>query len=134
MKGLDTNVLVRYVTADDPEQTPVAKAAIEGAEARGERLFLSAVVLCELVWVLAGRTYRYPRSSVLEVLDEILESPTFQVQDRSLVREAVASFREGPADFADYLLGRIHRNAGCDETWTFETRLKEAEGFTVLGS
>ena len=133
MRGLDTNVLVRFFTADDPEQTPVAKAAIEGAEDRGERLFISSVVLCELVWVLEGRTYRYPKASVLEVLERILETPTFQIQGRNLVREAVARFREGRADFSDYLLGRIHDDAGCEETWTFEARLSDADGFALLG-
>lgn len=132
MKGLDTNVLVRFFTADDPEQTPVAKAAIEGAEERGERLFISSIVLCELLWVLEGRTYRYPKASVLEVLERILETPTFQIQGRNLVREAVARFREGRADFSDYLLGRIHHDAGCEETWTFESRLSDSEGFALL--
>jgi predicted nucleic-acid-binding protein len=133
MRGLDTNVLVRFFTADDPEQTPVARAAIEGAEDRGEPLFISSVVLCELVWVLEGRTYRYPKASILGVLERILETQTFQIQGRNLVREAVARFREGRADFSDYLLGRIHDDAGCDETWTFENRLSDAEDFALLG-
>lgn len=132
MKGLDTNILVRYVTADDPEQTEVAKAAIEGAEARGERLFVSGIVLCELVWVLRGRDYRYRKAEVVDVLETLLGTSIFELQNRTLVGQAVSRYQEGRADFADYLLGLVHEGAGCDETWTFENRLAKAEGFAVL--
>lgn len=134
MKGLDTNVLVRYVTADDPEQAEIALAAIEGAEARGERLFVSGIVLCELVWVLRGRDYRYKKAEVVETLEGLLGTAVFEIQQRTLVRKAVTRYRDGRADFADYLLGLVHQDAGCDETWTFEDRLAKAEGFAVLGT
>ncbi|MHB8764461.1 MAG: PIN domain-containing protein [Deferrisomatales bacterium] len=52
MKGLDTNVLVRYLVQDDPAQSKQADDIVEGAAAAGEKLFLGAIVLCELVWVL----------------------------------------------------------------------------------
>jgi len=133
VKGLDTNVLVRYVTADDPVQAELAKAAIEGAEARGERLFVSGIVLCELVWVLRGGAYRYGKPEVVEALEALLDTPVFEIQQRTLVRKAVARYRDGRADFADYLLGLIHQDAGCDETWTFEDRLAKVEGFAAVG-
>lgn len=132
MKGLDTNVLVRYVTADDPQQAELARAAIEGAEARGERLFVSGIVLCELVWVLRGREYRYGKAEVVEALKVLLDSFAFEIEQRTLVRQAVSRYRAGSADFADYLLGLVHQDAGCDETWTFENRLAKAEGFATL--
>lgn len=134
MKGLDTNVLVRYVTADEPEQAELSKTVIEGAEARGDRLFVSGIVLCELVWVLRGGAYRYGKPDVVRALEGLLDTPVFEVQQRTLVRKAVTRYRDGRADFADYLLGLVHQDAGCDETWTFENRLAKVEGFAVLGT
>ena len=61
MRGLDTNVLVRYLTRDDDAQFAAASDLIEGAEHRSERLYLNIVVLCELTWVLRGSRYRFPR-------------------------------------------------------------------------
>lgn len=61
MRGLDTNVLLRYVTADDPEQTPRARAVLERAEAEGERRHVSVIDLCELVWNLNSQRYGYSR-------------------------------------------------------------------------
>ena len=112
MNGLDTNVLVRYVTADDPEQAEAARAVIEGAERRGERLFVSGIVLCELVWVLRGGAYGYGKEAIAGALSGLLDSPVFEVQQRNLVRRALASYRDGHADFADYLLGLVHQDAG----------------------
>ena len=45
MIGLDTNLLVRYLTLDDPEQASVATAVIDRAIAAGEPMYVSAVVL-----------------------------------------------------------------------------------------
>jgi predicted nucleic-acid-binding protein len=58
MIGLDTNVLVRYLTHDDPAQFAKAAAVIDAAAERGEQLLVNTSVLCELVWVLAN-AYEY---------------------------------------------------------------------------
>ena len=52
MIGLDTNVLVRYLMQDDAAQARLASTVIESAAGRGERLRLTSVTVCELVWVL----------------------------------------------------------------------------------
>jgi predicted nucleic-acid-binding protein len=49
MRGLDTNVLVRYLTKDDPAQTKIAVHEIAACAARGEKMVIQPVVLCELV-------------------------------------------------------------------------------------
>jgi predicted nucleic-acid-binding protein len=46
--GLDTNVLVRYLTQDDDKQWKQAVEIIES----GEQCFICNVVLCEVIWVL----------------------------------------------------------------------------------
>ena len=54
MTGLDTNVLVRYLTVDASRQLALAEKVIEESRAKEEPLFLSTLALCELVWVLAS--------------------------------------------------------------------------------
>ena len=132
MRGLDTNVLVRYLTADDPVQTPLARALLEEAEERNERFHISTVVLCELIWTLRGQPYRLDRRAIADVLEGILETGLFEVQERDLVRRSLADYRQGKADFPDYLLGWQNRQAGCGETVTFDRNLAEDEGFSLL--
>src|SRR4051794_11465076 len=106
MRGLDTNVLVRYITGDDAENSPIAKALIEQAEDREEQLFVSSIALCELVWALRSRPYLLPRGEIAAVLERMLGTKTFELQDRDLVHQALREYQQGRADFADYLLGR----------------------------
>ena len=65
-------------------------------------------------------------------LERLLETRVFAVQDRDLVRRALEQYREGPGDFADYLLGWQNRAAGCDDTVTFDANLATAPGFASL--
>jgi predicted nucleic-acid-binding protein len=131
MTGLDTNVLVRYLTQDDLAQARKANSVIDGAVASGERLHLDVVVLCELVWVLRG-AYRFGKETVREAVAKILDAAQFAVEDRDLLREALEAYRSGQGDFADYILGLRNRKAGCSTTVTFDRALKTNELFTVL--
>ena len=132
MRGLDTNVLVRFLTADDPEQAEAALRMVEIADSTGERLHISTIVLAELVWVLQGGRYARSRVEVADALNALLDTTVFEIQDRDLVRRAVTAFRAGPADFSDYLIGEHDRRAGCTSTLTFDRRLAGSTGFEEL--
>ena len=119
MIGLDTNVLVRFVTHDEPRQSRRAAAAIRDAAESGEPLFVSAIVLCELVWVLR-RAYRHSRQEIGLVLDAVIETPEWAVEDRDLARLALGDYRAGIGDFADAFLGHRNRSTGCSATLTFD--------------
>ena len=131
MTGLDTNVLVRYLTQDDAIQARRANAAIAEATADGDRCYVGAVVLCELTWVLR-EAYQQSKADLLKTLDLILATRQFLVGDKDSVREALEAYRSGRADFADYLVGISARQAGCSDTVTFDRRLRGAAGFRVL--
>jgi predicted nucleic-acid-binding protein len=129
--GLDTNVLVRYLTDDDVVQSRRAADWIQTATARGERCFISALVLCELAWVLRG-AYEVSKTDLLLTLDRILATAQFVVGDKEVVRRAVETYRTGRADFADYVIGALHRRADCATTVTFDRRLKANADFQIL--
>lgn len=131
MTGLDTNVLVRYLTQDDPRQSRRASALVAEAVAGGERLFVSAVTLCELVWVLHG-AYAFDRRTIAMALERILATAQLEIDQKDVVREALEDYRAGGGDFADYVIGRRGREAGCDRTATFDRRLKASALFRVL--
>ncbi len=85
MRGVDTNVLLRFITFDDPEQSPAAQRFIEGSEEKGERLFIAIVALCELAWTLRGNP---------ELADSLLRKLPFissLTEDRLLNRKIVLS-------------------------------------------
>ena len=131
MKGLDTNVLVRYLTQDDRAQSLKANAIVDQALAGDERLHLDMVVLCELVWVLRS-AYGYDRATVADTLAKLIEAGQLSVDDRDRLREAIRRYAEGAGDFADHVLALRNRSAGCETTLTFDRAHRKSDLFTVL--
>jgi len=129
MIGLDTNVLVRYLAQDDPRQAGRAAQAIESVT--GGEILITSVVLCELVWVLED-AYEYERREIASVLDTILRTAQFTFEHKDVLCRALEDYRQGKADFSDYVIGRLGRENGCEHTLTFDRALKGHPLFRVL--
>ena len=121
MLGVDTNVLVRFVTRDDPTQARRARAAVMDAAMRGDRLFVDAIVLCELVWVLRS-AYGQPREKICAVLAAMLSTPELVIEDKDLARRALRDYQAGQGGFADAFIGHRNHRSGCEATLTFDKR------------
>lgn len=128
MIGLDTNVLVRYITKDNEQQWKKAVQLIES----GQPCFISNIVLCELVWVLRSQPYHFKKEEILQVLEVMLQTPVFQFENRSVVYSSLQRTKQGRADFSDYLIGTLAQQAVCNETATFDRKLNEEKGFNYL--
>lgn len=130
MIGLDTNVLVRYLTQDDPDQAARASRLIEGHCTRQTPGRVALVVLCELVWVLRG-AYRYEKGLVAEVLAQILATAELQVEGADIADRALSAYRTGSADFSDYVIVHANSMADCEVTYSFDRKLAEHERVRV---
>lgn len=119
MIGLDPNVLVRLLTADDEAQHVAARGAIEAAVADGETLYCSLLVIQELAWVLL-RIYRYTPAEVLAAFRQLLKVGAIEVEQAELLVEALEQVDALGVDLADALIGLAHRAAGCSRTLTFD--------------
>lgn len=103
MIGLDTNILVRYLTKDDEQQWQQAVNLIQ----ENQPGFLANIVLCELVWVLRGGNYGFSKNEIIQTLEAMLHSAAFEFESRSTVDQALQRYKQGGADFSDYLIGVI---------------------------
>ncbi|MBM3226371.1 MAG: type II toxin-antitoxin system VapC family toxin [Candidatus Tectomicrobia bacterium] len=131
MKGLDTNVIVRYLTQDDPVQAQKATQVIEEGVDQGEAFYLTSIVVCELVWVLES-AYDYTRHDIQTVLDRIFRTAQFRFEHKDQLWLALHDYRAGKADFSDYLIGRLSMQMDCTETLTFDTSLRASPQFRLL--
>jgi predicted nucleic-acid-binding protein len=132
MKGLDTNVLVRYLTQDDPKQSAIATKVIEEAAVREEKMLVHPIVFCELIWVLET-AYGFPKADILKILERILRTAQFEFSEKDLLWLALADYRSGKGDFSDYYLGRANERAGAGVTLSFDRSLKGDARFQILG-
>ena len=132
MRGIDTNVLVSYIANDDLKQAEQVDRLFQDCDAAQEHLFVSVIVLCELVWVL-DRAYGQTKPQIVEVLERLLGLNLLRFEQEGVVRQSLIRFREGKAGFPDYVIGEICRHAGCRDTVSFDRDLRKTAGFSVLG-
>ena len=86
-----------------------------------------------MVWVLRGSTYRFRKDEIINVLEAMLRSVAFEFENRSTVDQALQRYKQGKADFSDYLIGAVSQQAGCAGIWSFDSKLEGEKGFNCLG-
>lgn len=112
---VDTNVVIRFLIADDARQHALAQQAMETADA----LVFPIVTLCETVWVLE-RHYRLARAEIISMLRALIETETAEF-DRPAV-EAGLLILEAGGDFSDGVIAHLGRMNGSDVFVTFDRK------------
>lgn len=131
MIALDTNVLVRFLVQDDPEQAELATRVIDQLtdDAQG---FVSREVLIELVWVLE-RAYRLGRAEIATALDGLLAATELDIEGADEVAPALELYRNDGFGFADLMIVAAARRAGVAEMVTFDRKAARLPGARLLG-
>ena len=130
MIALDTNVLVRYLVADDAKQAEAARVLLAGLTA--DRCgFVCREVAVELVWVLE-RAYRFPRDRISTVLEALAASEELKLEAAEDVARAADGYRRGTAGFSDLMIAAAARRSGAHPLYTFDRRAAELEGAELV--
>ena len=130
MTGLDTNVLVRYLAQDDPDQARLAGAVM--AQLSGANPgFICREVMVELVWVLQ-RAYGFSRNQIAQAVIGFLEADDLFVENADRVGAAVVAYDKGGCGFADQMIRLASVAAGASVLVTFDRDLVQP-GVRVLG-
>lgn len=127
MIGLDTNILVRYLTQDDPVQSPRATRIVERLTEEHPG-FISLVVMIETVWVL-DRVYGLSGNAIGLAMEKLLQADTLVIQNEQEVFIAVIALKAGAGSFSDALIGALGEWAGCAATLTFDRKATRLTGF-----
>lgn len=132
MIGLDTNVLLRYLTQDDPAQSRRATEIVEHRLTKQNPGFVSLVVILEIVWVL-GSLFKRTHAQIADHIEMLLAADTLEVQNEQEVYQAVVALRNGTGTFEDALIGSIGIWRGCSATLTFDQNAaKRMNGFQMI--
>lgn len=114
MIAADTNLLVRHIVEDDAQQAAQARQVFVTGS-----VYVSNVVLAELVWVLES-CYEYPKSDILDALRELSNTIDVTFASCSVVTQAIAAFTQHGADFADWLVYYEATEHGCTHVFSFD--------------
>jgi len=109
---LDTNVILRFLLADDPKQSPKARALFKLAQAGKVTLCVSHVCLAEVTWVLLS-FYAFERSKLATTLRELVLHDGVEVENEAVVLDAFDRFGRVNVDFIDCYAAALARHAGC---------------------
>lgn len=134
MIGLDTNVLVRYLTQDDARQSAAATRLIDHELSAAQPGFISLVVLVELCWVLK-RLYAATQAELADTVADMLNTAQFDMEHRDAVQAAtqwVKTAKNSKAGFTDRLIAQIALNAGCTHTLSFDKGAVRTSGMVLL--
>ena len=130
MIALDTNVLIRYLTRDNPEQAEAARALLQGLTTNGPG-FICREVVIEVVWVLE-RSYRFSRERIANIVVELVATDTLVIEDDNDVAQAAAAYREGSADFSDLMILAAANRVGAQPLYTFDRRFARLDGTELV--
>jgi predicted nucleic-acid-binding protein len=135
MIGLDTNVLVRYLTQDDPIQSLKANEIIERRLTPANPGFLSVVTMAETVWVLE-RAYGLTAQEIAAAVERILQVEVLVVENEQEVFAATVALgamalKQGQGAFADALIAELGVRAGCTHTLTFDKKALRLPAFRL---
>ncbi len=133
MKGLDTNILLRYLVQDDEERSHAASLYIKKHCTREQPAFINRIVLCELVWVLET-AYSYKREQIAGVLEKILQTSQFEIENTDEAWQALSLYRKEKIDFSDALIGACNKKSGCSKTATFDKNAGKTSDFELLST
>jgi predicted nucleic-acid-binding protein len=130
MTGLDTNILVRFFTKDDPAQSKRAADFMRSLTPESPG-FVSMVSLIELVWVLRSQ-YGLGKTELIQHMEQMLDAPELIVENHATVHQALRRFAGFKADFADCLIAACGHAKGCRETVTFDGKAAKNAGMKLL--
>jgi len=131
MIGLDTNILVRYLTQDDPAQSAKAIDILERRLTPKNSGFVSVVVIVETVWVL-DRAYGLTAREIAAAIERLLQVEVLIIEDEQQVFTAMVALKQGRASFADALIAELGARAGCTRTLTFDQKAGRLPGFELV--
>ena len=128
MIGLDSNILIRYLTQDDPIQSAKATEIIEQRLTEESPGFVSVVAMVETVWVL-DRAYDLSTQEIAAAIERMLQTAVLLVENEQEIFTAMIALKEGKGSFADAVIAALGSRAGCSCTLTFDRKALRLSGF-----
>jgi predicted nucleic-acid-binding protein len=111
MRAVDTNILVRFLTLDDPRQHALVLDFI-----KSNTIYINKTVLMELEWVLRF-SYEFSPSQIAYGMEQLIDMQTAVFEDEQSVREALRLFVQG-LDFGDAM--HVASSFACEDIVTFD--------------
>jgi predicted nucleic-acid-binding protein len=117
---IDTNIFLRYLTADDPAKyvrcREIFKKAVDGKIS----LLTSDLVIAELVWTLQS-FYKVPKNEVIEKITVIISTSNIFIPNKNLISEALVIYSRKNIDYIDAYNAVFMKYNAAHEVLTYDS-------------
>ena len=128
---IDTDVIIRFLTGDDPEKQAAATALFEQVEQGLLTIQAPDTVIADAVYVLSSpRLYHIVRSDIQEMLAALVRLPQFHIQNRLSVLQALDIYASTKLDFGDALIIASMQQQGSQVLYSYDTDFDRITGIT----
>ena len=131
MNALDTNVLIRFLVADDTLQAQKVYDLFKRTESVKEHFWVPLTVVLEMIWVLES-AYDIPMKEIIGALHELLSMTILKFESYSALKQCVADARESTFDLSDLLIAHSAQSHGCDVVLTFDKKASDYKLFELI--
>ena len=123
-----TNVLIRYLTNDEPQKAKAVESLLNKASDGELRILIPSIVIAELVWVLESY-YRMEAEGIAELVEAILSTPGVEVTDKGIIASALKLYRDNSIDLIDAWIISFVKERDIKTIYTFDKKhYREIEG------
>lgn len=131
MIALDTNILVRLLIKDDKGQSEIVFNRFKKAENNNEILFISLLMVLELIWVLDS-VYDCSREEVVNALEKLTMMPIIQFEKLEVIHELIKYGKNSLIDLSDLLICNSSIASGYKKVITFDKKASKYQLFELL--
>ena len=131
MTAVDTNILVRFLVRDDQTQANLVRDRFKSAEKNNEILWISQLVVLELIWVLES-AYNKSRTEIVATLLDLRQMHIFEFEAGNAIDRMILDAAKFKADLSDILIAHSAKQSGCIEAITFDRKAAKLPIFKEL--
>jgi len=130
MKGIDTNILVRFLVGDDELQAKKVYTLFKNVESNRKELFVPLLVILELIWVLES-VYEIERKDIIGSISELLLMPILKFEHQSALQKFTQTAPKNRYDLSDLIIAHSAREQGCETVITFDRKASKYSLFEL---
>jgi uncharacterized protein len=128
---LDTNILMRYFTNDDPVKAQSALTLLERVERGDERVITTPLVIFEVVFLLE-RSYRIPKARVQDMVREVLALRDLRLTEKNICRRALDLFVQENISYPDAYNAIWMQQKGITEVYSWDREFDRVPALTCI--
>jgi predicted nucleic acid-binding protein len=127
MGFLDTSLLIRFFTNDDPVKAARVRQLLQQVEHGDERIALSPMVVFETIFTLQ-RGYKLPKARIKEIVEDLISLRNVQLPNKHLYYEALELYATTSLSFADAYNAVYMKSQNLSAIWSYDEDFDKIPG------